>query len=133
MHWFYMLRAELGKFLRIFWEELEVKINGFEIFRPVAPIDPAMRSMMTSLKALLFLLAWRNVNSMKVFTLFATGKISPSILIIEGQSLCLQNNFTHLFWAIKLTGTFYGCNYLPIKSTSTFYNKKNYQYILSYL
>ena len=51
-----MLRAELGKFLRIFWEELEVKINGFEIFRPVAPIDPAMRSMMTSLKALLFLL-----------------------------------------------------------------------------
>ena len=52
-----MLRAELGKFVRVYLEELKVKKNGFEIFRPVAPIDPAMRSMMTSLKALLFLLA----------------------------------------------------------------------------
>ena len=66
-----MLRAELGKFLRVFLKEL--KINGFEIFRPVAPIDPAMRSMMTSLKALLFLLARTNVNSMKVFTPFGRG------------------------------------------------------------
>ena len=66
-----MLRAELGKFLRVFLKEL--KINGFDIFRPVAPIDPAMRSMMTSLKALLFLLARSNVNSMNIFTLFGRG------------------------------------------------------------
>ena len=47
--------------LRLFYvgflEELKAKIIAFEIFRPVAPIDPAMRSMMTSLTALLFLLA----------------------------------------------------------------------------
>ena len=43
--------------LRGFLEELKVKMIAFEIFRPVAPIDPAMRSMMTSLTALLFLLA----------------------------------------------------------------------------
>ena len=34
---------------------------------------------------------------MKVFTIFATGKMNPTMLIIEGQSLYLQNNFTHLF------------------------------------